>query len=310
VHYDLVIVLAVTGLMYFVMFFAMPDCRTGKVKNTNISPIAIAREVVVLKPQCYNSREVILRDEINFVLGRHFIAENSAVSPLFLDVWRQSRWNDGLAALLVFGQECGELFGVPERVKPLVGLVHGILTKENFTGAGLVDGWRFPIVGIKYVGSKDLERDDWERFNIWHPDVRALVYDKSVTGVDVSLQCRSDALLSGLHSALGLMPCGNLFPPLSNSHISIESHCEQGQSLYKQPYPITSFLALFVGVRFVFGGFWLLHFSDYYPWGIVPVLLGLVLLIYRLNGIFDVVEIGTQRLQKYSQFYDGGGKLF
>jgi hypothetical protein len=69
------------------------------------------------------------------------------------------------------------------------------------------------------------------------------------------------------NASFNLMSSRYLLPPLPDGHVSVEDYGQQSQPFHKQPYPIASFLALFVGACFVFCGLWLMHFIDRYLLG-------------------------------------------
>jgi hypothetical protein len=68
VSYCAVLLLAVTGLVYFVVFFTVTNRSTREVEDADIGPISIARQVVILEAHRYDCGKVVPSDEVDLSL--------------------------------------------------------------------------------------------------------------------------------------------------------------------------------------------------------------------------------------------------
>ena len=140
----------------------------------------------------------------------------------------------------------------------------------------------------------------WSEYAIIRqPDIRTLLLPELRTGVSVSSFSGSSTATSGFDSSLRLVSSRNLFPPLADSHVAIENHGKESQPFHKQPYPVASLCAVVFGLALGFCAFWLMHESNHFYFGLFLLLISTCIFVYGLNGIFDVMEINTQRRESF-----------
>jgi hypothetical protein len=172
-----------------------------------------------------------------------------------------------------------------------------------------LDGWRFPVIADvnfnRQMPFMFAGRDDPYLSSIASRGdgyIRSLICPKLLFGIRIrSLGCIGRSY-SSFNSALRLASSGNLFSPLSDSHIAIENDGKESQPLHKQPYSIPSLCAVVFGPALGFCALWLMHEGDYFYFGLLLLLIGVCIFVYGLDGIFDVMEINTQGCEGLPSF--------
>jgi len=140
-------------------------------------------------------------------------------------------------------------------------------------------------------------------FTALNPHVRSLIIAESTPSIAIGRFGSASTAIGSINSSLRLMSRSDLFPPLPDSHISIENDREEGEPLNKKPYPVASLCACMAGMALGFGAFWLMRYDDHFWFGLFLLLVSPCVFIYGLNGIFDVLEINTQKSQRLARFF-------
>jgi hypothetical protein len=137
------------------------------------------------------------------------------------------------------------------------------------------------------------------RWKTIEPHVRSFITTKMLLGIRISRFRSSSTAISGFDGSLGLVSGGNLFSPLAHGHIPIEHYGKKSKPFHRQPYPVTSLGAVVFGLALGFCAFWLMHESNHFYFGLFLLLISTCIFVYGLNGIFDVMEINTQRRESF-----------
>ncbi len=167
-------------------------------------------------------------------------------------------------------------------------------SKDNVSK--LLDGWRSSDVFESEIDMNAGVRSQLGTRKGWSlsDQVWPLVYLKKLLLIfETSLRSASTAD-SSINRPLHLMSSRNLFSPLANSHISVESNGKQSKPLNQEPYHVASFCTSIIAAALVFCVLCFMHHSDHFLWGGFLVVSGLCVFVYGLNGIFDFLEITTK----------------
>jgi len=171
-NYAVLLVLAVTGLVHLIMFLTVGESAVFVARHAQIAPVAIARQIEILKSSNCRIRPIGVHDVINLFFSQGAVASDRSVAEWFVGIGRDD-WRDNQSRTWRIQRV------TTETGKPVVSLLHSVCANEYLTcrattycrGFSIIDpkNWYPHLFVGDYVGGMFI------RSVIERPDVRSLV---------------------------------------------------------------------------------------------------------------------------------------
>ena len=153
------LLLAVAGLVHFVVLFAVGVDTSVKTAEAKVAPVACPVGVKILDMRNDGDLLITVQDVINIILGEDVVAHSSEVSTTPECAFRCDfpTWNTRRHYNTSVVRVDGKSF-ITDRGKPLVGIVRGIATNEYFSQPPSVEGRSLPEIDQTNVYPHSLSR--------------------------------------------------------------------------------------------------------------------------------------------------------
>lgn len=149
--------------MHFIVLLAVGVDATVETSKAKVAPIANPVSVKVLHVYNDGNRFISMKDVIHVVLLKNVVTHGGEITPspersLFSDF---TTWNAGRYHYSGFGGIVGQYF-FPESSKPIVGVLHGIITDKYFR-----DSFGIESGGLPEIEQRDVHPHSLSDYNFY-----------------------------------------------------------------------------------------------------------------------------------------------